>query len=742
MIDIPEILQEIASYLDTTSLLSCTTVSRQWRVAFTPYLWRTFHGFQDPWYRLVESCSSNSSSSSSLAVGGEGRSTKERYKDRQDRLSNVMRIGQEYIRHLHVTEEMVLIAALEAKLTGLLSLTFDYLAWDPDDDGEDDSDGSEGDGDVSGDDDCDNNDDNDTRKIYSRMLTVLEARGADSSRDISVPISAFDGSSGGGSRMTLTRACWRLVLLNPNLDRLYLNHKDINNGILSFSIQKKTSASPVLSSAGQNFLRSALLGLWRLRHLEMGLGADSFLLCNLATLLPTLVSFVHVDRATFDSVVLQQAPAHSVLKDLEFREALLTPGELRAVVVAFPALTRLSIDGTRALDIIDSYDDNLTKATTDRDILEHSSLTTLQILRQPCIDILRCRIRFLRITELRQSIFVHNAQELHQLFWMFPALERYESMTRDDNVTWPLRKDEGVRESKDYPIENLILHPVDFFHSVWESAAFDFGSIVAQMPFLTQLWLDGVWDNGHILTEVARNCKNIQEVTINLKEGCAQGLMDLFIGSPNLRACRGAGHAVIAEELIESPEWVCVELKELDIGIVGVPRPNVVQEDLLKRISRLDAELFTFRNTNTIGNSNQEEPHTEDRLEQVRERLLNRGHELTADEAEALEQLWISHSIQRKVYKRLARLSQLQELHITLREPADKPRRTDILEFTLESGLTELGALEGIKKLSYENANRGVDSKETRWISSRWSANVLPMFPTCRRPARFMVKAR
>ncbi|KAF9145715.1 hypothetical protein BGX30_007308 [Mortierella sp. GBA39] len=639
-----------------------------------------------------------------------------------------MRVGQQYIRHLLVTRERVLIAALEAKLTGLLSLTLDCYAWEPDNDD-----------DVSNGDDSGNNDVNDTRKIYSR-ITVLEAQGADSLRDISVPIAAFDGSSGGGSSLTLTRAFWRLVLLNPNLGRLYLKRTDIKDGIHSFSIQKKAGASPVLSPAGQDFLRGAFSGLWRLQHLEMGLDADSFLLCNLATLLPSLVSFVHVDRATFDPVVLQQAPAHSVLKDLRFREASMTPGELRAIVAAFPALTRLSINAP--LFFPDSYDVNLAKATTDRDILEHSSLETLEILRQPCIDILRCRVRFLRITELRQSIFIRNAQELQQLFWMFPALERYESVTGDDKATRPLRRDEGVRESRNYPIENLILHPVDSLHPVWESAAFDLGSIVAQMPFLTQLWVCGVWDSGRIMTEVARNCKSIQEVVINLKEGCTQGLIDLFVGCPNLRTCRGAGHAVLAEDLIESAEWVCVELKELDIGIVGVPRLTGAHEGLLKSISGVDAELFTFMNINMLGNSNQEEPDTEDMIEQVRKRLWNRGHELTADETEAFEQLWISRSVQRKVYKRLAQLTRLQELHFTLRETADKPRRTDTLEFTLESGLAELGALEGIKKLSYGNANRRVYSKETLWISSRWSNNVLPMFPSCRRPPRFMVKAR
>ncbi|KAF9551791.1 hypothetical protein EC957_004114 [Mortierella hygrophila] len=691
MIDIPEILQQIASYLDTTSLLACTTVSR-----------------------------------------GAGKSTRERYKDRQDRLSHVMRVGQQYIRHLLVTREMVLIAALEAKLTGLLSLTLNSYTWEPDDD----DGGGDGDDDVSNDDDSGNNDVNDTRKIYSRM----EAQETDSLWDISVPIAAFDGSSGGGSSLALTRAFWRLVLLNPNLGRLYLERADIKDVIHSFSIQKKAGASPLLSSAAQDFLRGAFSGLWRLQHLVMGLGADNFLLCNLATLLPSLVSFVHVDRATFDPVVLQQAPAHSVLKDLKFREASMTPGELRAIVVAFPALTRLSINVS--LCFFDSYDVNTTKSITDRDILEHSSLKSLEIVRQPCIDILRCRIRFLRITELRHLVVVRNAQELQQLFWMFPALERYESMTDNDHATRPLRRDEGVRESRIYPIENLILRPVDFLHPAWEYAAFDLGSIVAQMPFLTQLWVCGVWDSGRIMIEIARNCKNIQEVVIDLKEGCTQGMIDLFVGCPNLRVCRGAGHAVLAEDLIESAEWVCVELKELDIGIVGVPRLTVAQEGLLKGISSLDAELFTFMNTNTLGNSDQEEPDTEDKIERVRERLWNRGHVLTADETEAFELLWISHSIQRKVYKRLARLTRLQELHFTLRETADKPRRTDTLEFTLESGLAELGALEGIKKLSYGNANRMVYSKETQWVSSRWSRNVLPMFPTCRRSPRFMVKAR
>ncbi|KAF8934019.1 hypothetical protein BGZ47_010560 [Haplosporangium gracile] len=682
MIDIPEILQHITSYLDPKSLLVCTLVSRQWRTDFTPYLWRTFDDFQEPWWRLVESCSG----SNCLAEEGES-STRESYEDRQDRLSTVMRnFGQQHIRHLTVAKEMVLVAALEANLTRLHSLTFDFHACEPDDDDDDDNGNSDDDYYISDGGDDDNNI-NDIRESYSRMLTLLEAQGTNNLRDNSAPIAAFDGSPADGLSMILTRARWRMV----------------------------------------------------------GLNADNFLFCNLATLLPSLVSFVHVDRVTFDPVVLQQKPVHSALKDLDFRHASMTPEELRAIVVAFPALTRLAIDNGRSLYTPYKGDINVTKATTDRDIIEYSSLMTFQIRRQPYIDILRSRIRFPGITELCQSVFVNNAQELQQLFWMFPALERYHSMTHTGNATEPLHVDEGVREIRDYPIENLILAPADNFNSVFDSAMFNLGSIVPQMPFLTQLWISGMWDNGQTMIDVARNCKNIQEVTIDLKEGCSQGLLELFVGCPKLRTCHGRGHLVLAKDLIESAEWVCVELRELDIEIVGIPRLTVVQEDLLKGIRRLDAELFTFMNTNALGIADQEEQDTKYKIEQIRQRLWNRGHELTLDETEAFEQLWISHSIQRKVYQRLARLTRLRELDFSIQESTrrgDKSRRKDTLEFTLESGLGELSRLEGLQRFSYWNTNHRIRSKEAHWIKAQWSINVMRRCLTARRAPRLMGKAR
>ncbi|KAF9149675.1 hypothetical protein BG015_008538 [Linnemannia schmuckeri] len=656
---------------------------------------------------------------------------------------------------------MVLMAALEANLTRLLSLTFDSLACEADDgdDGDDDDDDYYDDYDdydddyyyyddndhISDGDDDDNYIINDTRDTYSRMLTLLEAQGTKNLRDNSAPIAAFDGSPADGLSMTLTRARWRMVLLNPMLDRLVFSHSKKRSGTHPFSIQTKAGAPPVLTSASQDFLRRTFSTLSRLRHLKVGLNADNFLLCNLVTLLPSLESFVHVDRATFDPVVLQQGPVHSALKDLDFRHASMTPEELRAIVVAFPALTRLSIDSGRSLYIPYKGETNVTKATTDRDILEHSSLVTFQIRRQPRIDILRSRIRFPGVTELCRSVFVNNAQELQQLFWMFPALERYHSMTLNGNATEPLHVDEIVREIREYPIENLILDPEDIFNSVSDSATFNLSSIITQMPFLTQLWISGVRDNERTMIEVARNCKNIQELTIDLEEGCSQGLVELFVGCPKLRTCRGIGHLVLAEELIESAEWVCVELRELDIEIVGIPRLTVVQKDLLKGIRRLDAELFTFMNTNAFGIANQEEQDTKHKIEQIRQRLWNRGHELTPDETEAFEQLWISHSIQRKVYQRLARLTRLEELDFSMQKSTrrgDKSRRTDTLEFTLESGLVELGCLERLRRFSYWNTNHRIRSKEAQWIKAQWSINVKRRLQTARRAPRLMGKAR
>ncbi|KAF9131779.1 hypothetical protein BGW39_001314, partial [Mortierella sp. 14UC] len=606
MIDIPELFQHISSYLDAKSLLACTLVSRQWRVDFTPGLWQTFYDDDKKfWQRLL--IQPRRSSDDAPAVVAKS------LQDQQQRLSNLMQTHGQHIRHLKITTEMTLVAALESNLEGLVSLRFSLAVEGLEKNDSDD--------DSNGDNNGDSNDKSD--KKFPGLLTFLAADRTNNLWEDRVPNTAFDNHWDRNLSMEFTRACWRLALLNPGLNRLVVDDPDGLRGARSF-----TELGVVEAAASESFLVNAMATLSGLQHLELGLGADNFLLCNLTTLLPNLVSFAHIDQVTFDPTVLQLKPAHHSLKELELRRAVLTSTQLRAIVMAFPALTRLSILKNRR-SFLYTNEKVASITTMDYDCLEHSSLTSLEIRGQPYINILRSGIRFPRVTEFLYG-FIYNSQELQHLFWVFPALERFRT---NGGKGKPLSADEAVQESRLYPIRDLYID----MPGPATSPLFTLESVAIQMPFLTRLKMVGGSNIGRTIRELVRTCKGLEDVYLSSSERCSQELVELLVGCPKLRKFCGRKLTVLAKDLIESAEWACEGLEELSIEIVGVSRLSKAQELLLEDLGQCDAGLFASMAKEWTAVVDQEEQQDgQATVEHIRQRLQQYGHKLTFLEAEAL----------------------------------------------------------------------------------------------------------
>ena len=481
---------------------------------------------------------------------------------------------------------MVLIAALEAPLTGLHSLTLELEIWELDADDE----GS------------------DINKSNTWISMMLAAIAETSPLESLVPESAFaEDTEGDQARLDWTRACWLAVFMNSALRRLtyggysslrYVNslatqspEEEGSEGGSSAAGVAEDSKMPVLTSVSESFLVDILSRLSRLRHLELGMNADNFIFHNLATLLPNLESFVHVNRAFIHTRAVQLASPHQALRILDFQQVSITASQLRAIVVAFPVLHRLSITQARSRIYDVNYDkyNILTSSASFQagDVLEHSSLTSLSIRHQPHIDFLRSRIRFPRIKVSDRSVPIKNVYELRQLLWAFPALESLDS-EYELGERVPLGAKEIVHEDREYHIRNLNINTSSF-------STCDLDSCIAQMPFLVLLEISGGFIDGRVLTELARTCMYLEYALFDLQKEYSQELNALFVGCSKLRECLGKGHRVRAEDIMNGLEWTCSGLEKLDMKVSGVPRLSVEQMDVLDKMAERPPETDVER---------------------------------------------------------------------------------------------------------------------------------------------------
>ncbi|KAF9132692.1 hypothetical protein BGW39_011555 [Mortierella sp. 14UC] len=675
MITIPEVLDHIASFLDADSCFACISVCRQWKEVFTPHLWRSIDPDASPHCRIF-SCRGNKV-------------------ERQRWIANLLRTYKKYIRDLTVTDAAVLLWALDNDVRDLRSLTMEYstsIFWC-----------LEG---LTG---LDDNDRGSKR--------VAESAIQSHSCDTVIPRSAF-GDDEDDEKIQLTRATWLLVSRNSGLRCLAFDFAWCVDWIEThLSDDPEYEALPILHPRSIGCLPEILSRLPWLRHIEIGIGADDYLLTQLATVIPNLESFIHSDLVKFDPQAIALQPPHRALKRLVFCSAI-SSKQLRAIVLAFPEMQHLEVRNVETENkgnISNDGNDELEEAA-GAEVLECSLLTAL-VVNDEAINfpgIFNSLVRFPRITGLSWYVGITGLDMIRQVLWIFPALQRVDTVDLDSReITFGGEMIEGDNV---YLIQELFI--CNRLYQANKDMAF------FTMPFLVVLEMHGCTLDGSSLAQINKTCRALQQLWFDLDTGCSREMLDLLADGPAmLRSCRGGEHIVLAKDLIRSAEWSCTGLKELDITIAGVVRMTKNQERLVNNMRKLDPDWFKMMALNTT------DPEVEEERKQVCKRMRKLGHQLRYDEVKALEQRQNSNWMQRKIYQRLGRLTQLNELSLgkvmekcTWRTYSVKvPETNDTPEFNLESGLAELASLAHLKELNFFGMSHRIGEQDLEWMHNQWS---------------------
>ncbi|KAG0063472.1 hypothetical protein BGZ89_009845 [Linnemannia elongata] len=312
-----------------------------------------------------------------------------------------------------------------------------------------------------------------------------------------------------------------------------------------------------------------------------------------------------------------------------------------------------------------------------------------------------------------------------QLFWAFPAVTRIECSSQG----WGKISFTDSLGGDDYNIEQLPIQELALRNFIGIASLQDAESLFFRMPHLVDVEISGYELDAAAVLEIVRNCRRLRHVWFDLKkpddyyeeEGgtslAFQVMVDILVECPEtLKSLRGRRHIVLAQDLIESQEWGCKGVEELDIEIFGIPRLTKGQEEALDALS--------YFGPDTIAKQQLLQKDV-DTAEQIRDRLqqFGHGHELTSVEIEALDRRLVSYAIQRKVYQRLGELTQLKRL--TFGRQVDfitrvAPARLDTLEFSLASGLAELGALRHLREVEFFGIDLLMEEREMEWVKQMW----------------------
>ncbi|KAF9912682.1 hypothetical protein EC991_009418 [Linnemannia zychae] len=659
MIEIPEILDHIATYLDADSFFACVSVCRQWKDLFTPHLWREV----DPSNR------------------------------------------KEYIRNLTVVDNGQLLASLDSDLTGLHSLTLKRVGgsyWLKETEFFDDGTSNNMDGNV----------------MFSQACKTRPW-------DDLIPIYTFTGTDLGEA--TQGRASWLLVLNNPDLRQLIIDRSWGSYSFKTTWVFGFAGTNRAICKRSATVLSETLSKMTLLQHIEIGLCADDYLLTNLVTILPNLTSFVHSGDAEFDPQVIMSQLPHQALKQLVFKKAI-TVKQLRAIATVFPVLVHLSAERfgshhLRSRNNLDS-DGNLVPSM---EVLEWKTLESLKVTGTTfdANGVLDAHIRLPRVVRLDKGAHnIYNPAKLQHVLSTFPALLRLECSSKYVGEVTFINK----VFTQTHPVQELLLRKVGF-------AARNVKFMFLQMPFLVHLEMDCFEFEGETVLELVRTYKKLERLRFDLQDDSSRAMVDILNECPaTLKSCRGQGHVVLAEDVVNFADWSsCTGLEELDIEIVGVAGLNKKQQALLSYLWKLDRAWFEEHmnpKTTLPEDEEIEAAAVEAAVEQARARALKLGHTLTPNEAEALHHRQSLYCLQRATYKRLGRLTQLRELNFYPGEYWEFAEyawvgRSFTLDHTLLAGLAGLADLVHLEVIRFMGPAPRSGEADLAWMLRHWSMEVV-----------------
>lgn len=626
----PELLSQIGCYLDPVSLHVCVAVCRYWRQIFTPHIWSEVDTSAKPW----------------MSVFRFGPSTV---------VSDLLSAHRRWIRDLSTHNVDTLNTVLRANLRDLSSLrihTRHNFFSSPD---------------VL----------NVDTTMFLNLLTN-DKKWDDHIRSMSGESIFYD-----------TLALWRLILTNPGLRRLELLNTTDHSGYTTLD-------DPV--APAESFLVLALSRLPALMHLEVGWGCGDVLLCELASSFPNLQSFGHVGHKVDFWPESLKPSCHLNLRALAFRN-LLNADQMRAVLLAFPGLQTLTV--SRRDSLRNHGRRGVANATymdlsyLQRTIVEHKSLRSLDIcdfslvekanVRLPRIQTLTCTTnKFPTIGAIQTTLnlcptldrleFRIEQQQRQQQFLSARALSPFPTIDYDPGP----KKDS-------HPLKVLI-------HSDSNQDCFIDDDLISRVPFLTRLDLGII--NDEVLVAMTTTCTALEYVRFSLDAPYPAELSQFFASCSHLKECHGDGHIIAADDLINGPEWTCMELEKLDIEIQGLPRLDIFRSSFSAEPETSSYPSGTMLDTTKVPTN---QPN--------------------------------SYAIRRKVFATLARHKSLVEIKFGSEEPSMEWRRFLLssdrefdtftgLEFSLESGFGVVAALPRLERLEICEASavRSVRTNGKPWM--------------------------
>ncbi|KAG9066994.1 hypothetical protein KI688_012906 [Linnemannia hyalina] len=689
----PELLAHIASFLDAESCLACVSVCRQWNQFFAPYLWHTVKISEQPWARLfsVPYPSSSSSSSSPRPPG----------KEQQQLISCLVKKYARYIRVLEMDTAWLLWGAMIGRVNGLLSLTFRRPSPE-----------------------------------LARSNLGFEGCQVHVESSEAVPYSVFDvePKDYASPNFKMTLACWHMVLHNRDLQHIAFQQQHQGLGDVPLKVQEDGDHVYGLTPAGKSFLINLLSRLPDLRHVEIGQNADDFLLVSLAEHFPMVTSFVHLGTMAFDPSVLPRLPGrHPSLQSLSFKMSdflSIEAEQLRWIVTAFPGLQHLSVPGYFSGALLGSLGWN---------DIDNCSIQTLSVsdfaytaMEADLSVFEKAKITFRAVKELKRTGEEYELfGDLFRILRFFPCLERLE-FARDAEFSDPLVGGSigdcgggmggGFVDDRDsvYRFKTLALG----YEARLSLDAI--AQLTSESPYLTRVTLQDI--HPAVVRTLAYSCQALEYVHFNTDESCSLELNTLLVHCRRLKECTGRGHVVFATDILRSQHWTCLGLQKLDITIVDVPRAKGEEVRLLERTQK---RIRRARGQHGV----------------VHDMILDTSVEQqSTQESQPKSQL-----CQRKVFSKLARLTQLEEVDFRYRpsegrDEADEgvwdgeermdedetDTETDVseqywasLEFTLEAGLEQLGVLEHLRMIAFGVEDGKFGQRERDWVRELWCMNEI-----------------
>ncbi|KAG0206400.1 hypothetical protein BGX33_007446 [Mortierella sp. NVP41] len=228
--------------------------------------------------------------------------------------------------------------------------------------------------------------------------------------EFDVPASIFTGEqateAASETKMNRTRACWQLLLDNPNLERVEFTGLVEDNLIALVSANTNDDECSMPRSDGKAFLIKTVSGLTKLGHLQIGGIAGDYLLPRLATF-PRITSFVYSGEGDPWSG-LDVVPSLTLFH-LRCRSDTSIPN-LRSIIQAFPDLRSLTLNIIRGVE---------RSSPLPKEIV-HTHLERVAGTTMFCL--LQANVRFPKVRFVMPS-YIAEEDTLVRYLHTFPAME-------------------------------------------------------------------------------------------------------------------------------------------------------------------------------------------------------------------------------------------------------------------------------------------------------------------------------